>query len=280
MYLVFICLYMSLHICLQKPHSSTWKHIAFVCMCMYLVQTEESSAQLLMCFPVFGICQISSLCWWSLLSLGLLRHFVWHHAGVHWPLPVMETFSLWSRWGHATSRARVCDQSRWKLPLDWRVPSCGNQHKCDGNEIMPALFKEPWKPKSQSQRLLINLHPVIVGCCWPNSKKLLLLSTYDESLPSAQEKVLSFLISCKKNQKIRSGRFLRVWNSFPQGKRFSGVEKVPWICCWTPLQFRNPASRREVRHSGTSIQETLGRFRGIIWIHWVDLTCLLKGSER
>jgi len=66
---------------------------------------------------------------------------------------------------------------------------------------MPALFKEPWKPKSQSQRLLINLHPVIVGCCWPNSKKLLLLSTYDESLPSAQEKVLSFLISCKKNIK-------------------------------------------------------------------------------
>ena len=46
------------------------------------------------------------------------------------------------------------------------------------------------------------------------------------------------------------GRFLRVWNSFPQGKRFSGVEKVPWICCWTPWQFRNPASRREVRHSG------------------------------
>lgn len=36
LYLVFICLHMSLHICPQKPHSSTWKHIAFVCMCMYI----------------------------------------------------------------------------------------------------------------------------------------------------------------------------------------------------------------------------------------------------
>ena len=68
------------------------------------------------------------------------------------------------------------------------------------------------------------------------------------------------------------GRFLRVWNSFPQGKRFSGVEKVPWICCWTPLQFRNPASRREVRHSGDSWADS----GGSVGFIWVGLTCFSK----
>ena len=120
------------------------------------------------------------------------------------------------------------------------MPSCGNQHKCDGNEIMPALFKEPWKPKSQSQRLLINLHPVIVGCCWPNSKKLLLLSTYDESLPSAQEKVLSFLISCKKKSKNQIRSLLEGLKQFSPRQKVFRCREGSMDLLLDPLAVQKP----------------------------------------
>ena len=120
------------------------------------------------------------------------------------------------------------------------MPSCGNQHKSYGNEIMPALFKEPWKPKSQSQRLLINLHPVIVGCCWPNSKKLLLLSTYDESLPSAQEKVLSFLISCKKKSKNQIRSLLEGLKQFSPRQKVFRCREGSMDLLLDPLAVQKP----------------------------------------